>query len=148
MLNVYRLGYLFLLLIPVIQNNIRFYYTSDISILNVLIGSLPSFLAALSLPALALLVCQIYFKNIKINEYLVCFFVGFILIIYEIFQLKAGSLIFDYFDLAFSATGSILFSIGFYYYKITLLKKPFNDKIKKCHSKATLQSSTVFINTA
>lgn len=115
------LGYIFLLSIPIVQNDLRYHYSGFNQIILLLLGSLPNFLAAFSICSFGILISDkfYYIKNINI----VFILATIILVIYEIFQLGATSLYFDYFDIIFTIIGSLTFKIFYRYNYETKTKK-------------------------
>nr|WP_315212930.1 hypothetical protein [uncultured Flavobacterium sp.] len=111
--NIYKLGYILLLMIPLVQNQLRDYFRENNLPMGVILGSLPNFIAAFSLCSLGLLISDRLFNFKNVN--LIFFLVIVVLIVYEIFQLEIKSLRFDYFDIMFTVIGGLTFKFFYGY---------------------------------
>lgn len=106
-------GYIFLLSIPIVQNDLRYYYCGFNQIILILLGSLPNFLAAFSICSFGILISDKFYNLKNIN--IVFILATIVLVIYEIFQLGTTSLYFDFFDIIFTIIGSLTFKILYRY---------------------------------
>lgn len=112
--RIIYLGYLLLLFIPLIQNDLRFIFNDKSFILNIVIGSLPSFIATFSICSLGLLIFNKFNFG---NKHILYGSITFILISYEFFQISLENLYFDYFDILFTLIGYLVFLFTIYFRK-------------------------------
>lgn len=125
MINVYRLGYISLLLIPLVQNNLRYSFETNSFLASIIIGSLPSFLASLSLSSIGLMISNEFLIKYRYNKFIVILISIAILTIYELSQINTRSLFFDYYDLIFTLIGGLITCV--IVNNISIKKKAIND---------------------
>jgi hypothetical protein len=102
------LGYILLLIIPIVQNDFRYYYSDKCQICKIILGSLPNLLATFSICSMGLLFNE---KIKRILHEKLFILLTLIIIFYEFFQVRLKNLFFDYYDILFSIIGYIIFII-------------------------------------